>query len=238
MFQIRTYSLLLTTALFLGGLSVPVPAVAQDVPLEITADQALEWNQTAKTYTARGNAKAQQGDFSVSGDTLTAFYEGKNNSTSDLNKVTSEGHVVILSGQADNADRAEGTKAIYDITGSVITLTGDPSNRPKVTHGKDVLVADEIKVFMNGQEMERAEAVGSVQISTSGEQKASGDKAIYTKATNIAELVGTVKIMQGFNWIEGDYAKMNLTTKVSTITGQKNRPRVKGIFYPSSGKKK
>lgn len=238
MSQVRTYPLLLTAALFFSGLAYSAPAVANDVPLEITADQALEWNQTARTYTARGNAKAQQGDFTVSGDTLTAAYEGKNNSTSDLNKVTAEGHVVILSGQAGKTDRAEGTKAVYDITESVITLTGDSSNRPQVTRGKDILVADEIKVFMNGQEMERAEAMGSVQISTGGEQKASGDKAIYTKATNTAELIGTVKIMQGYNWIEGDYAKMNLTTKVSTITGQKNRPRVKGIFYPSSGKKK
>jgi lipopolysaccharide transport protein LptA len=238
MSQVRTSTFLLTAALFFLGVGYTAPAVAEDVPLEITADQALEWNQTAKTYTARGNAKAQQGDFTVSGDTLTAAYEGKNNSTSDLNKVTAEGHVVILSGQAGKADRAEGAKAVYDITGSVITLTGDASRRPQVTRGKDVLIADEIKVFMNGQEMERAEAMGSVQISTGGEQKASGDKAIYTKATNIAELIGTVKIMQGYNWIEGDYAKMNLTTKVSTITGQKNRPRVKGIFYPSSGKKK
>ncbi len=241
MSQVRTSTFLLTAALFLGGIGFCAPAIAEDVPLEITADQALEWNQTARTYTARGNAKAQQGDFSVSGDTLTAAYEGKNNSTSDLNKVTAEGHVVILSGQAGKTDRAEGAKAVYDITGSVITLTGDSSSRssrPQVTRGKDILVADEIKVFMNGQEMERAEAMGSVQISTGGEQKASGDKAIYTKATNIAELIGTVKIMQGYNWIEGDYAKMNLTTKVSTITGQKNRPRVKGIFYPSSGKKK
>lgn len=238
MSQVRTYPLLLTAALFFSGFAYSAPAVANDVPLEITADQALEWNQTARTYTARGNAKAQQGDFTVSGDTLTAAYEGKNNSTSDLNKVTAEGHVVILSGQAGKTDRAEGAKAVYDITESVITLTGNSSNRPQVTRGKDILVADEIKVFMNGQEMERAEAMGSVQISTGGEQKASGDKAIYTKATNTAELIGTVKIMQGYNWIEGDYAKMNLTTKVSTITGQKNRPRVKGIFYPSSGKKK
>jgi lipopolysaccharide export system protein LptA len=204
------------------------------LPLEITADSALEWNQTAKTYVARGNALAQQGDLSVKGDVLTTEYAGANNSTSDLTKVTAKGHVVLTS----QSDVATGDLAVYDLVAGTVELSGKAGSRPKVTKGKDTLEADNIVVTLKGQTLERAEAAGAVLITTSGEQKASGDKGIYTSATNIAELVGNVKIMQGFNWLEGDYAKMNLTTKVSTITGQKNRPRVKGIFYPSSGKKK
>ncbi|HOO50386.1 MAG TPA: LptA/OstA family protein [Alphaproteobacteria bacterium] len=236
---LRPSAFALLLVLFLGvGFSFSA-AQAEDAPLEITADQDLEWNQTAKSYTARGNAVAKQSDFSVAGQLLIAEYAGVDGSTSDLIKVTAEGKVVILSSSVEaQSDRAEGERAVYDIANQVVVLTGSPSSKPMVSRGKDTLVANEIKVFLENAVMKRAEAYGSVVISTDGEQKASGDKATFDKASNIAELIGNVKIMQGFNWIEGDYAKMNLTTKVSTISGKKNRPRVKGIFYPSSGKKK
>ncbi len=227
----RQFLALLTALSMVSGIAV----AANELPLEITADNALEWNQTAKTYIARGNAEAKQGNLSVKGDILTAEYAGKDSSTSDLTKVTAKDHVIMTSVSAESTDTATGDLAVYDLVNETITLTG---TRPKVTKGDDTLEADQIVVTLKNQELETATATGNVIITTAGEQKASGDKAIFTKATNVAEMIGHVKIMQGFNWLEGDYAKMNLTTKVSTITGQKNRPRVKGIFYPSSGKKK
>src|SRR5262245_44864339 len=39
-------------------------------PLEISADNGIEWKRDARTYTARGNALAKQGGTSVSADTL------------------------------------------------------------------------------------------------------------------------------------------------------------------------
>ena len=39
--------------------------VAQDEPLEITADKTLEWHRNDQKYIARGNAKAAQGDVSI-----------------------------------------------------------------------------------------------------------------------------------------------------------------------------
>ncbi|MDD3020834.1 MAG: LptA/OstA family protein [Alphaproteobacteria bacterium] len=231
----RQFITLFTVLSLIGGIAL----AADDLPLEITADHALEWNQTARTYIARGNAEAKQGELSVKGDVLTAEYAGEDNSTSDLTKVTAKDHVIMTSVSADGVDTATGDLAVYDLALGTITLTGTPTNtRPKITKGQDSLEADQIIVTLKNQELETATAIGDVVITTAGEQKASGDKAIFTKTTNIAELIGHVKIMQGFNWLEGDYAKMNLTTKISTITGQKDRPRVKGIFYPSSGKKK
>ncbi|HNS43764.1 MAG TPA: LptA/OstA family protein [Alphaproteobacteria bacterium] len=211
--------------------ALPVSA-AEELPLEITADTALEWNQTAKTYIARGNALAQQGEMSVAGDVLTAEYAGEKDSTSDLTKVTAEGHVMLKSA----TDTAIGDKAVYDLVSGVVTLTG---TRPKVVRENgDILEADQMVVFLKDRLLDHAEATGNVIITMAGEKKATGDKGIYTRSTNVAELVGNVKIMQGANWLEGDKAEMNLTTKVSKMIGAKNRPRVKGIFYPSAGKKK
>lgn len=206
-------------------------AAKSGIPLEVTADTALEWNQNAKTYTAKGHAEAKQGEFSVKGDVLVATYAGANNSTSDLVRVEATGHVLLQSG----SDQASGEKAIYDMVNGTVTLSG---GRPVVTQGNNTLTADVIVATIKDQALIKAEATGSVVIASSGTDQASGDKATYTRETNIAELIGNVKLMQGPSWIEGEYATMNLTTKVSKITGQKNRPRVKGIFYPSSGKKK
>lgn len=210
-------------------------ALAEPLPLEITADHALEWNQTAKTYTARGAVKAVQGDLSVEADLLQADYAGENGSTSDLTNITADGHVVLKSAKGETAT---GAHAVYDLVGGTVTLTGSKDSRPRVIKGSDALEADRIVVYLTGSVLDHAEATGSVVITTSGENKATGDKATYTQATNVAELIGHVKIMQGINWLKGDQATMNLTTKVSQITGQKNSPRVKGIFYPSAGKKK
>lgn len=231
---IRFFSIGTAVAIALGGfapMARSTEAAKSSVPLEVTADKALEWNQKAKTYTAKGRAEAKQGDFSVKGDVLVATYAGANNSTSDLIRVEATGHVLLQSG----SDQATGEKAIYDMTNGTVTLSG---GRPMVTQGTNTLTADNIVATIKDQALVKAEANGSVMIASNGTDQASGDKATYTRDTNTAELIGNVKLMQGPSWIEGEYATMNLTTKVSKITGQKNRPRVKGIFYPSSGIKK
>lgn len=43
-------------------------------PVNIEADNGIEWQQSNKVYIARGNAKATRGDNTVTADTLYAFY--------------------------------------------------------------------------------------------------------------------------------------------------------------------
>lgn len=45
-----------------------------DKPVNIEADNGIEWQQSNKVYIARGNAKATRGDNTVTADTLYAFY--------------------------------------------------------------------------------------------------------------------------------------------------------------------
>jgi lipopolysaccharide export system protein LptA len=217
--------------LFCSVISVAAFAADEKQPLEITADSALEWNQAAKTYVARGAAMAKQGDMSVKADTLTATYAGVNNSTSDITQLVADGHVTLSSA----TDIATGDKAVYDLSTGQATLTG---TRPKIIqNGKNSLEADQIIVWTKDTIFNHAEAIGNVVI-TSGTQTATGDKATFSAATSIAELVGHVKIKQGENWLEGDKAEMNTKTHISTMTSKNGTGRVKGVFYSGSGQKK
>ena len=240
----KIFPVLMSTALL--SVSVNHAVMAADkavdapngvVPLEITADKALEWNQKAKNYVARGHAMAKQGDLSVTGDVLTATYKGENGSTSDLNEVKAEGHVQMKSG----VDSATGDVAIFDLTKDVITLSGSEEQRSKVINAsgkndeQNTLEADKVVVYLKDRKLDHAEATGSVVITLPNGSEAMSDKAVYKQAENLVILSGHVKIKQGTNWLEGEKAEMNLTTRVSKMTNEGNVP-VRGVFYPSSSK--
>ena len=195
-------------------------------PLEITADTALEWNQADKTYLARGKAVATQGKLSVKADTLTATYAGVNGNTSDIHLLTADGHVTLTSGP----DVATGDKVVYNLTTGQGVLSGTKI-RPKVIQdGKNTLEADRVTVWIKDSLLDHAEADGNVVI-TSGDQKATGQKATYHARNNTAELIGQVKVIQGPNLIEGDKAEINLSTRTSRMISSEKSKRVKAVFF-------
>ncbi len=68
----------------LGGSLTPAPALAQslgegggDDPIEVLADDGIEWRRDLGMYIARGNAKAIQGDSQVFGQVLIAYYRDR-----------------------------------------------------------------------------------------------------------------------------------------------------------------
>lgn len=118
-------------ALFIGAAAADAqPALSNgnsDAPIEIFADNTLEWNRTQKTYTARGNAIARQGNMQVKSDTLTAHYGGGKGGGTDtgglggsIEKMTASGNVEISSAPYT----AYGDKAVYDVASGLATLTG------------------------------------------------------------------------------------------------------------------
>lgn len=216
--------------ILLSLLSSTAFAADQKLPLEITADKALEWNQTDKTYVARGKAVATQGELSVKADTLTATYAGANGNTSDIILLTADGNVTLTSG----ANVATGDKAVYDLVTGQAVLSG---TRPKIVQeGKNTLEADKVTVWTKNNVLDHAEADGNVVI-VSSEQKATGNKATYNAVTNTAELIGQVKVSQGPNILEGDKAEMDLTTHVSKMVSADSSKRVKGVFFTNTKKK-
>ena len=231
---------------------------ADKLPLEITADQQLEWNQQDQTYVARGNAKAVQGEFSVTADTLTAHYAEDGQSAQNkggagnITKLTAAGNVVLRSSR----DHATAANAQYDLITEVIELNGA---RPKLYRDNDVLEADQVIITLKNHNFDHADAMGNVIITKgaaqddetqtqpkqdkSGQaqlQRAVADHAHYDGVTEIVTLKGHVKLWQEESWVEGSEAVLNLKNKTNILkaaTGDKNASgRVKGIFYSAQSK--
>ncbi len=234
----------------------------KDQPLEITADQTLEWYRDTQQYIARGAVVARQGNVEIHADVLTADYKESEGKKFDIYRLTAAGHVVIES----RGNKAYGDKAVYNVDQGVAVMTGEglrmtsPDHvvtardsfeywvaegkvtalgAAKAVRGDDTINADHMAAFLEKDEqgknqIKRLEAYDSVVITTPTEILR-GDKGTYDAGTNIAELIGRVKIERGPNVLEGQRADVNLTTNVSRMHGSaETGERVRGVFYPGS----
>lgn len=108
-----------------------------DEPIEISADNGIEWKRDARTYTARGNALAKQGDTSIAADTLIAYLDEQD----ELTRWEAMGNVKIVSGDSTSyGDYAEYTEAQR-----LLVLTG--KNLKVVTEQQTVTARDQIEYW-------------------------------------------------------------------------------------------
>jgi lipopolysaccharide export system protein LptA len=106
-------------------------------PIEISADNGIEWKRDARTYTARGNAIAKQGDTTVAGDTLIAYLDAQD----EVMRWEAMGNVKIENNQSTSyGDHAEYTEAKR-----LLVLTG--KNLKTVTDNETVTARDEIEYW-------------------------------------------------------------------------------------------
>ncbi|MGE0153145.1 MAG: LptA/OstA family protein [Reyranellaceae bacterium] len=110
-------------------------------PLEVTADNGIEWNKEQKTYTARGNAQVKRGTFTVRGAVLTAHYRDKDDGKSEIYRVEATGGVVLNNG----GDVARGDRAVYDVDRKVLTLTG--KDLSYVSSGTRITASDSLEYW-------------------------------------------------------------------------------------------
>lgn len=353
----RAVRLALAAALWLAGsvlLAAATPAFAQgmglldrksDAPIEIEADDGIEWRQADKVYVARGNVKVVRGEMTLYADSVSAHYrEAKNagkpkdpkaqesafgGGGTEIWKLEAIGNLRIET----QADRATGNRGVYNVDLGVLTLSGDvrmaspaknttvfgdeavydtnqavmvltgrnlriesPQNKITardsleyyeqknlaVARGEAVAVQEDKRVradvltahLLNkstpaagsgkappgkgqpaaaqqpgrsapggnsvaatGGGVERMDAFGNVVMS-SNQSIARSDKGVYTVATGLAVLSGSVKITRGENQLNGDTAEVNLNTGISRIlsggaTASNPGGRVRGLFAPS-----
>jgi lipopolysaccharide export system protein LptA len=108
-----------------------------DDPIEISADNGIEWKREARTYTARGNALAQQGSTSIAADTLIAYLDEQD----EIAHWEAIGNVKIQTSQStsygDHADYQESTR--------LLVLTGQ--NLKVVTENQTVTARDQIEYW-------------------------------------------------------------------------------------------
>lgn len=259
---------LLALLCFTATIAMMSPAHAQQggkQPIEITADNTLEWLRAESQYVADGNAMVQQGATTIKASRIVADYRSSEKSSMDIYRLTATTNVTI----DDKGNVATGDKLVYDIDTGIATLTGNnltmtsPDQKvtatekfeytvaqgkvkaignAKVVRAADTLHADTITAFLvddaaGKNSLDRLEGDGHVRIITATETLA-GDHGVYNAKANTALITGAVEITRGKNILNGERAEVDLNTNISRLFGgkdEKSGGRVRGIFYPGDG---
>lgn len=231
-----------------------------DGPIQIEADEGIEWQRAKQLYLARGNAKAVQGGVAVEGDELIAHYRPNAAGENEIYRIDANGNVRITS----ESEIAQSDNAVYDIDGGVLFLTGDTV---RLDTAQDTIIArDSLEYYEQRQiavargdalairedrrlradtltahfgaggrsaDMERIEADGNVLVSTPTDIVRS-EKGDYDPERGLATLTGNVKITRGDTQLNGDRAEVNLKTGESRLLSSRSGERVRGLFLPKS----
>jgi lipopolysaccharide export system protein LptA len=93
-------------------------------PINISADNGIEWRQQAQVYIARGHAVATRGNTEVDADVLVAHYRPSKSKNAEggneVYRLDADGHVVIKSPNGT----VVGDQAVYDLDRQLAIVTG------------------------------------------------------------------------------------------------------------------
>jgi len=235
-----------------------LPGQDRGLPLEIHADNGIEWQQAAQAYIARGNARAAQGNVVVHADMLVAYYRKGAQGGTEIWRIDADGKVRITAPDQE----ARGDKAVYDVDNGVLVLTGavrldTPTERitardsleywdkrnlavargdAVAVRGTNRLRADVMTAHFDRGSSEKAtlkriDAFDNVVI-TSPTEIVRGNRGVYNAETAIAVLNGNVRITRGESQLNGGRAEVNLNTGVSRLLAVDGE-RVRGYFVPN-----
>jgi len=214
-------------------------------PVEIYAEQGIEWHKNDNKYLAIGNAIAKSGKMSVNSDRIEAFYEESDNSGMDIKLVKAHKNVVVTD---ENLKIVGGKLAEYNlrkdyfsIFGKNLTLTSQEnklesnkkmeywrtkgvaiaSGKAKAQKGNEFKIeAEKLVWYLNENdkkiEVKKIFGFDNVSIYTNNEV-AFSDKALYNKESGICKLFGNVKLQKGDSFLTGDYAEVDLNKGISKL---------------------
>ena len=219
---------------------------SDDEPIEISAENGIEWKRDARTYTARGNALAQQGDTSIAADTLIAYLDAQD----ELSHWEAFGNVKIRTARSTSY----GDYAKYEESTRVLVLTGKnlkvETEKQTVTardqleywRDRDIVVAKGAVVIVRedttihsdkaigyfrdntsttddgdgGSDLSQLDAEGHVRVDRK-DQTSFSDKLAYNPDTEIAVLTGNVIIHSKENTYTGGRAELDLKNDISRL---------------------
>ena len=215
-----------------------------DQPVEITADNGIEWQRDKQIMIASGKARATRGKTRVEADILRAFYKKNKNGSSKLFRLEAIGRVKITS----PTQKLTGEMGVYDLTKGILVLTGKKVSlisgkniitanqqlefyekkqmavarkNARANHDGKVLRADTIVALFfknkNGEtQLSRVQAFENVRL-VNNTESIWADKGIYDVNSSIATLDGNVRITRAGSQLSGDNAIINLNTGVSKL---------------------
>lgn len=237
-------------------------------PVTVEADRGIEWRRDENVYVATGNAKAVRGNITVTADQLVAHYRETSGGSTDIYRLDAVGNVTIATPN-ERATGEQGVydvdKQVMVMTGRNLKFTTPQQvvtardsleywqgRRIAVARGGAQAVAGDRKVNADilqahvsddartkQSRISKVDGFGNVNVSTPTEA-ASGAKGVYNMDTSIATLVGDVKVSQGRNQLNGEYAEVNLNTGISRIlsgpaAGKEGR-MVRALLVPEQGR--
>ncbi len=215
-------------------------------PIQIEANEGIEWQRNNQVYVARGEARASQGGVTVEADELVAHYRPNEAGTDEIYRIDANGKVRILS----ETEEATSDNAVYDVVKGILIMTGD---RVRLVTQQDTIVArksleyyedrqlavargdalairddrrvraDTLMAHFNDKKggersskMERIEAIGNVHLSTETDI-VTADRGDYRLDAGLATVTGDVRITRGETQLNGERAEVNLNTGQSRL---------------------
>jgi lipopolysaccharide export system protein LptA len=214
-------------------------------PVNIEAQNGIEWQQNNKVYIARGNAKATRGDDSVTADTLYAYYRDaqpqqaaaasppppRGNSPSDqqnpfdngstqIYRIEADGHVVF----ATPTQTAYGDHTVYDIDQALLIVTG---KNLKIVTQQDIITARDSFEWYDQKQIgvARGNAIATRQ---GPEHKSIRGDVLTTEVTrpdnqpakiSKVNAQGHVILVSEDQIARGDSGVYNLETGIATLSG-------------------
>lgn len=216
-------------------------------PIEITADNGIEWQQDRQVFVARGNAKALSGEATITADELRAYYKDKGaagTGGTDIWRMDALGKVTIRSPQ----ETVTGGKAVYDVENAILIVSG---GTVRLVSGADTITADGQLEYWERKQMAvargnaravrgtrnlRADVLATYFKKTKNggtkayridafddvqikteKDRATADRGVYNVESGIATLTGSVNIIRGKNILKGCSADINLNTGLSNL---------------------
>lgn len=195
-------------------------------PVEVLADNGIEWMRDGKRFVARGNASATRGDTTVYADTLTAHYREGAGGKSELWRLDGDGHLRIVSPD----ETATGDTAVYDLDSKVLVLKGKPVAKlvtpDTVITAKDTLeywsekrfavARGDAFVSREGRTL-TADVLTAHFASQSGPKPAKPQKGANTGRVELVDAFGHVVIKTKTETVIGDRGRYNAKTGIATI---------------------
>lgn len=210
------------------GRAAEMPQVAGGSgPVEITAEQSMEWRQAERMYMARGKAKATRGELSIEADEMAAYErpsadgqaqnaDGKR--MGNIARLTAKGNVRILSPK----QQVYGDEAVYDLDRHVATLTGQNlrfvSDNAVVTARDSLEYWDELnQAFARGHAVAVRDdrRVESDLMTASFERQPNGEMILKRLTAE-----GNVTVITGRDVARGDKAVYDMVRNVATLSGR------------------
>ena len=175
-------------------------------PIDITAQDGIEWRQNDQEVIARGDAKAIRGNVTVTADRLTAWYRKKKSATpvqtasakpssatgglvgdpttddNEIYRLQADGNVHIYT----QTDQAFGDKAVYDLDQAVMVMTG---RNLKLTTPNEVITARDDLEYWPDKHM--AVARGDAVVLTNDAKRVAADTLVAYTTDNPASAPST-----------------------------------------------